>query len=131
MARLACGLLTLLVMGCGDPGVSGGVVRFRSGPPVRAGTIEFRSTETGRRYSGQISTDGEFSLVSDQDRSGIPAGTYEVVVVQMVITEDLASAAHQHGGTVPRRYADYHTSGLRTKIRENQESPIMIVLDES
>ena len=46
----------------------------------------------------------------------------EVVVVQIVLTEDLAADLHTHGRTVPRRYADYYTSGLRVTNPEVVES---------
>lgn len=46
----------------------------------------------------------------------------------MVLTEDLAADAHERGRTVPRRYADYYTSGLRTQIREGESGEIEITL---
>jgi hypothetical protein len=59
---------------------------------------------------------------------GLPAGAYEVVVVQIVLTEDLALEAHSHGNTVPRRYADYYTSGLKVDIDPSQLKRIEIVV---
>jgi hypothetical protein len=40
----------------------------------------------------------------------------------------LAADDHEHGRTVPRRYADYYTSGLRTTKPENVTTPITITL---
>lgn len=59
---------------------------------------------------------------------GLSVGTYEVVIVQIVLTEDLAKNAHSHGHTVPRRYADYHTSGLQVTVVDNQTKPIEIAI---
>ncbi|TWT89468.1 hypothetical protein Pla52n_67560 [Stieleria varia] len=44
------------------------------------------------------------------------------------MTEDLAKEAHTHGNTVPRRYADYYTSGLEIEIPQDQTKPIEIVI---
>ena len=58
----------------------------------------------------------------------MPAGIYEVVAVKIVLTEDLAKNDHSHGHTVPRRYADYNTSGLQVTVVENQVKPIEIAI---
>jgi hypothetical protein len=69
-----------------------------------------------------------FQPTSLDDEVGLPAGAYEVVVVQIVLTEDLALEAHTHGNTVPRRYADYYTSDLKVDIAPNQTKRIEIVV---
>ncbi len=61
---------------------------------------------------------------------GLPAGDYEVVVVQLVLTDHLAASEHSHGKTVPRRYADYYTSGLKVSLAENHQPPIKIELED-
>ena len=122
-------LLLLLAAGCSAPtGVSEGVVRFVGGEPVRSGSVEFRSTADGSRYAGRIGLEGQFSLSDGEGNPGIPPGEYEVVVVQMVLTEDLPLGGHTHGKTVPRRYADYRTSGIRVTSTEGGE-PLHIVIE--
>ena len=69
-----------------------------------------------------------FHPASINGKIGLPAGTYEVVIVQIVLTEDLAKKDHSHGHTVPRWYADYHTSGLQVTVVDNQTKPIEIVI---
>ena len=127
------GLFVVLAsLGCSKSGLPArGVVRFEDGQPVQSGSIEFRGRETGELFAGRISRDGSFEL---QDKAGtalLPQGEYEVVVVQIVLTEDLATESHQHGRTVPRRYADYNTSGLRIVNRSDRTEPLLVELNSS
>ncbi|MFK8110653.1 MAG: carboxypeptidase-like regulatory domain-containing protein [Rubripirellula sp.] len=130
---IALGCLTILILlisGCSKPiGSSKGIVRFDDGSPVQSGSIEFRSLADGSRYASRIASDGSFTLTDQDAQVRCPPGDYEVVVVQIVLTEDLAAEAHDHGHTVPRRYADYYTSGLRVTKPEKSDSPLQITLD--
>ncbi|MEM9587539.1 MAG: carboxypeptidase regulatory-like domain-containing protein [Planctomycetota bacterium] len=131
---LACGLLALLlscVTGCSSEVANTGLVRFRDGEPVQSGSIEFRSVASGETFASRIDQKGEFALADRDGASAFPPGDYEVVVVQMVLTEDLAAEHHQHGRTVPRRYADYYTSGLRYSNDSARVDPVEIELEES
>ena len=120
----------LCVAGCSPPvGPISGVVRFEDGSPVQSGSIEFRRLTDQERFSSRIAPDGSFTPSDSDGIVGLPPGKYEMVVVQIVLTEDLAKEAHTHGGTVPRRYADYYTSGLKTEITEGQIDPIEIVVE--
>ena len=113
-------LALALVPGCSrQVGPTDGQVLFQDGSPVQSGSIEFRNTKTKKRFASRIGSDGKFHPVDKRGDPGLPPGEYEVVVVQMVLTEDLALENHTHGGTVPRRYADYYTSGLFKQIRES------------
>lgn len=124
-------LLTSLAAGCSSNGwpVEGGV-RFDDGRPVTSGSIEFRSLADGTRYASRLDSEGRFRLVDQDGGRSIPDGEYEIVVVQIVMTEDLALEDHQHGRTVPRRYADYSTSDLRATIDEGTASPMEVILHE-
>lgn len=116
-------ILGLLLVGCSQPtSAYQGVVRFDDGSPVQSGSIECRSLADGSRYASRIARDGSFSLTDQGGEYRCPPGEYEVVVVQIVLTEDLAADLHTHGRTVPRRYADYYTSGLRVTNPEVVES---------
>jgi len=103
-------------------------VRFDDGQPVQSGSVEFRSLDSGERYAGRISGDGSFELQDKNGKAALPPGEYEVVVVQIVITEDLAAEAHQHGRTVPRQYADYYTSDLRIANQADRTDPLVVEL---
>ncbi len=118
-------LLLFNVVGCGGPvGPTSGVVRFDDGTPVQAGSIELRRTTDQQRFSSRISPNGTFEPVSQDGDLGLPPGQYDVVVVQ-----DLAIEDHTHGKTVPRRYADYYTSGLKVEVTEGQTTPVEVVIE--
>jgi hypothetical protein len=122
-------LLLILVAGCSQiAGNYEGQVLFDDGSPVQSGSIEFRSLSDNARYASRISSDGSFKLTNQDGVLGCPPGEYEVVVVQIVLTEDLAAEDHQHGRTVPRKYADYYTSGLRATNADVPNTPIQITI---
>ena len=120
---MACAVA--IVAGCGGPElltVSGRVV-FTDGEPVKTGRIEYNAVEGPWRAVGKIDASGQFELATSDGTNALPAGQYQVVVVQVVIAEDLSAAQHDHGRPVPRKYADYRTSGLNaTLTKENAES---------
>ncbi len=129
LRQLSLLLFLVAVLGCQPSGLSGqGLVQFADGQPVMSGSIEFRSVDDGERYASRIQSDGQFDLQDKNGNLGIKPGQYEVVVVQMVLTEHLAASEHSHGQTVPRRYADYYTSGLQATIPDNHVPPIRIEL---
>lgn len=106
-----------------------GRVLFSDQSPVRSGKVELRSADASIRAIGSIDADGGFSLKTDDGREGVPPGEYEVVVVQFIVTEDMSASMHGHGGTVPRRYADYYSSGLKASIPEKGNPNIQIVVE--
>ena len=126
MGCVAMGLIA--AVGCGESTANTGVVRFDDGEPVQSGSVEFRHRETKEAFAGRIGPDGSFALWGGDGGAAFPAGDYEVVVVQIVTTEDLAAEDHRHGRTVPRRYADYYTSGLTYQNTPDREDPVEIVL---
>ncbi|MCS7469475.1 carboxypeptidase regulatory-like domain-containing protein [Stieleria sp. ICT_E10.1] len=122
-------LYVAMCVGCDSfVGPTSGVVRFDDGTPVSSGSIEFRRLTDKERFASRITPEGAFQPANQDGEIGLPPGPYEVVVVQIVLTEDLAKEAHSHGNTVPRRYADYYTSGLKVDIDDGQTDPVEIVL---
>ena len=128
--RLACITLLSLFIGCQNPNeASKGFVKFDDGEPVQSGSVEFRSISDKARYASRIGPDGSFTLRDQDGKERCPPGEYEVVVVQIVLTEDLAAEKHDHGRTVPRKYADYYTSGLKVNKREEENTPLEVTLE--
>jgi len=120
------------ILGCSPSGPPPrGIVRFDDGQLVQSGTVEFRSLDSGQRFVGKISSDGTFELEDQAGAAAFPPGDYEVVIVQIVLTEDLAAENHQHGRTVPRQYADYYTSNLRIFNAADRTGPIVVELSSS
>ena len=127
---VVCSFGALLAIGCNGSGTtSSGAVRFEDGSPVSSGSVELRNLSDKKRYASRIAPDGSFTLADENGTVGIPAGSYEAVIVQIVLTEDLPPELHTHGHTVPRRYADYYTSGLTVDLAEGQTTPIEIVVE--
>ena len=123
-------LVALVTVGCGSSmGPQSGVVSFSDGSPVVSGSIELRRSTDQQRFAGRIEPDGTFRPAREDGAVGVPPGVYDVVVVQVVLTEDLALEDHTHGHSVPRRYADYNTSGLQVEIQPGDTAPIEIVIE--
>jgi len=70
------------ISGCG-PSLSNvkGVVKL-DGSPVDGATVVFVSEDGKSSFSGQSDASGKFSISSADGKSGIPAGTYKVVVTK-------------------------------------------------
>ena len=130
LLRIALGHVILVTfVGCGGPVKPiSGVVMFSDGSPVTSGSIEFRRTTDKERFASRIAADGTFHPADQDGEIGLSPGIYDIVVVQVVLTEDLPIEEHTHGNTVPRRYADYYTSGLQVEVEEHETEPIDIVI---
>jgi hypothetical protein len=128
---LVVSILASVITGCsGSRNVPAeGHVSFTDQSPVRSGKVELRSADSSMRAIGNIDAEGKFSLRTDDARDGVPPGDYEAVVVQFIVTEDMSASMHGHGGSVPRRYADYYTSGLKVSIPEEGNRDIKIVVE--
>lgn len=124
-------LLAAALCGCGGPTKlpAQGYVSFSDGEPVKNGRIEFRSIEGNYRGMGTIDSAGFFRLLDDNGVEGIPAGDYEVIVVQIIMTDHLSLEAHNHGRPVPRRYADYYSSGLTQQVSAENASNLKVVIE--
>ena len=128
--NLLCLVILVAFVGCGRPvGPKSGVVKFSDGSPVTSGSIELRRTADKERFASRIAEDGTFHPADQDGDVGVPPGTYDIVVVQVVLTEDLPIEAHTHGHTVPRRYADYYTSGLQVEVKEEETGPIEVIIE--
>ena len=122
-------ILAATLMGCQHSvGPKVGIVRFQDGSCLTSGSIEFRNVGNGSCFASRVTNQGVFHPANIHGKIGLPVGTYEVVIVQIVLTEDLAKKDHSHGHTVPRRYADYNTSGLQVTVVANQTKPIEIAI---
>ena len=121
--------LDLIVTGCTQySGVASGHVHFDDGSPLTSGAIEFRNVSDSSCFTSRITNQGVFQPANLSGTIGLPAGTYKVVIVQIVLTEDLAKKDHSHGHTVPRRYADYHSSDLEVTVMDHQTNSIEIII---
>ena len=113
-------LVAITVSGCGPSGPTTypvrGKITFEDGTPVQVGLIEFRSADRVIAR-GKIETDGSYALTTFEPNDGAFEGVHQVVVQQMIITEDLSFTAHNHGKRVPPIYADYSSSPLQAEVK--------------
>lgn len=71
-----------------------------------------------QRAVGVLDAEGRFRLRNDDGEDGCPPGDYDVVIVQLVSVEHRSLKSHNHGRPLPRKYADYYTSGLKATVPE-------------
>jgi hypothetical protein len=131
-------LLTLLSLllafaGCGPSRpatfpVKGKVV-FENNEPCQLGTIEFRSLDHMVTARGIIEKDGSFMLTTWEPGDGAVAGSHQIIIQQLIITEDLSFKSHNHGKRVPPRYGDYATSGIKATVKDQPLNELVITLD--
>lgn len=135
MAWAVVGSVLAITTGCGGPTTVPvrGRVEFSDGQPVQTGRIEFRAVDAEWRAMSEIGPDGSFSLAMADGVAGLPPGDYDIIVVQLIITEDLALGDHGQGGhgrSVPRRFADYYTSGLRATVTDGQPNDLRVTIEK-
>jgi hypothetical protein len=128
------------IVGCGPQQEAtypvDGRVRFQDGEPVRLGTVEFRRVTAANPEAtrwiarGTIDGEGRFTLSTFQPGDGALAGNHEVIVQQLIITEDRSFADHNHGRRVSPHYGDYASSGLKARIEaDSNRQPQQIVIE--
>ena len=108
MLGLRLGLFVVgcaLIVGCGGsvPAIPAGVevsgkVYGPSGSPLKGGTLVLRPTQGLHGVSGEIQSDGSFTLVDARGNKSVVPGSYEVYV-SVTNVKDKAVAS-----TVPARY---------------------------
>jgi hypothetical protein len=121
-------ILCILLVGCHrDPptyAVSG-KVKFPSGAPVRMGTVETKSRDTGLQARGTIESDGSFQLTTFRPGDGAVAGIHDCVVVQIVMTEGTGVGGSTYGVVDPK-HNSYHTSGLTIEVKPNETNEVLL-----
>lgn len=131
--RLGClATISAMFLGCSDrlrTYPASGRVEFTSGGVVHVGTVELKSREHGVQARGSIGGDGSFVLSTYDAGDGAVEGAHDCVVVQFVMTEDVAGHKPSTIGVVDRRYASYATSGLQVDISPNKSNEVLIRVD--
>ena len=116
MLRVAL-LMTALLVGCGQGGPKtypvAGSVKIKGGTPLGDGTVQLLSEKyTG---SGAIQPDGKFTISGLGNDSGVPEGTYKVVIIT---NEGGIGYGQKKGGVVQvdKKYSDRATTTLEAKV---------------
>lgn len=106
---------SVVAMGCGDGRPQrlpvSGIVKI-DGVPVTKGFITF-VPDNGRSASGDIDSQGRFTLSSYKPGDGVIQGTHNVeIIAREAVTE---TTARWHA---PKKYTDHKTSGITVEIDE-------------
>lgn len=115
-------LLLAGAVGCsGDGGPPLGSASGRvtcKGEPVSSGTVNFAS-DTGFAVAAPLDSDGKYRLVS-QYGSGIPLGTYKVIVMppHTLTAEGEPAAAAPDNPRIPAKYRDFATTDLTADVKQ-------------
>jgi hypothetical protein len=144
MTRITFSLLLLALLGCGGANqletapVSGRVTL--DGKPLERGTVTFLP-ERGRVATGEIQTDGTFTLGTYSERDGAIVGRHRVavVVVDQAAAEALAAAAPASDTDIveadaplplatPAHYADPGNSGLTFEVKAGESNEAVFEL---
>jgi hypothetical protein len=106
-------LLAVAAAGCSDGRAKrvpvSGVVKI-DGVPVPTGFITFVPTE-GRSASGDIDSEGRFTLSSYEPGDGVLIGTHNVEVMAREAVSETSARWH-----APKKYTSHKTSGITVDI---------------
>jgi hypothetical protein len=107
-----------------------GKVLLADGKPLTTGRVAFVQTEKALEFSGDIKSDGSFSLGSS-DQPGAPEGSYKVRI-DPEPGKSLPGKGRQPKRSTypfPEKYADETTSGLTATVKqgENAIEPFKLV----
>ncbi|WP_442482555.1 hypothetical protein [Aeoliella sp. SH292] len=113
---VTCALLAMVAAvaaGCSDGRAQrvpvSGVVKI-DGVPVTTGFITFVPTE-GRSASGDIDSEGRFTLSSYKPGDGVLIGTHNVEVMAREAVSETSARWH-----APKKYTSHKTSGITVEI---------------
>jgi hypothetical protein len=120
LVLLATAFVTLV--GCGGDHLKTAVVRGKvtcNGKPVPNGTISFIPT-AGPTATGEIQSDGSFTLTTYRKDDGAVLGQHTVVIVAM---EDMSTRLPEARNPlpppiVPEKYTSLATTDLRREVKD-------------
>ncbi|MFN4905377.1 MAG: hypothetical protein ACK5GJ_02720 [Planctomycetota bacterium] len=105
-----------------------GQVVFEDGSPVKVGTVETKAVGKSVQATGQIATDGSFTLSTYRPNDGAIAGEHAVVIVQFIPIEEIPNYRPSTMGVVHRKHASYNTSGLTMNVVPNGENKVKLIV---
>ena len=109
-------LLVAALGGCGSNEFSplSGTVTYQ-GKPLESGTVSFKHKKLGTTGYGQLQAGGTYTVKTGRNE-GLKSGDYDVYVVAAEIIKGDANSAPNVKLTIPARYADPESSGLRCTV---------------
>lgn len=115
-----------VVFGCGSNNhgqVTGKIIRQDGSPLVHARIIA-RSDATGKSAYDTTDADGTYHLSTVQPGDGIPAGDYNIVII-----EDTGDFENRKPATITAKYADPAKSGLKLRVGAGEDKELNITVD--
>ena len=126
-------LVMLIVVGCGQPKVSGRVVFSDDQSPLTQGVVIFHGDHGIAR--GRIKSDGYYVMGSESEKDGLPPGKYRISIKE---SQADANASKEHPvrlrpngkpyppplpvlvSVIDQKYEKPETSGLTVEIQKSQ-----------
>lgn len=127
--RLSMVGLCLAIVGCGGGemktyNVPGKLV-YEDGSPVNSATVVLQ-TKVGDKTvdaRGEVDSEGNFELTTFQDGDGVVAGEHSVSVAPITTGDSATPMAP----SVPPKYSDFGTSGLKTTVTPETKEIVITI----
>lgn len=97
--------MTLLLVGCGDPSVTG-TVKYKDGSPLKSGMIVLQNDKS--QGIGDVQPDGSFELYQFRKGDGLQRGTYKGYITNAVLVDD----NRQSHNLIPEKYMYIDSAGI-------------------
>ena len=92
-------MITLVLVGCGDPRVTG-TVKYQDGTPLTVGMVVLQNEKS--QGIGELRQDGSFELYQFKKGDGLKPGVYRGYITQAIVVND----NHRSFYLIPERYSD-------------------------
>lgn len=116
----------LSISGCGNGGMAdvGGTVTRKDGSPVVKARVTARSGVTGAWASAITDQEGRFELITNDEGTRVPAGDYQVTVI-----EDKGDWDHPNKASISAKYGQPNTSGITFSVEAGDRKDLNLELD--
>lgn len=128
-------ILPILSVGCGSSGPAMGRVSGKvtyKGSPLTKGTVTFQSTApNGRNATGEIQSDGSYTLQTEKPGDGALAGDYKVTIFahDEELLDYIPTKPLPPKRLAPAKYEKTETSGLTATVKSGS-NPLNFELTE-
>jgi len=113
----------LLVIGCGQPKISGKVIYSDDQSPVTHGTVMFHGSHGVAR--GIIQSDGRYVIESIKKNDGLPKGEYKISIKETQVNIG-PEALPVYKNLIDKKYESPDTSDLFLNVTKSQTFDIQV-----
>ena len=115
-------MITLVLVGCGDPRVTG-TVKYQDGTPLTVGTVVLQNEKS--QGIGELRQDGSFELYQFKKGDGLKKGVYRGYITQAVVIANVDSPTVH---LIPDKYSDIDKADIVYDSEKNR-GKLEIVID--